>query len=68
MFLIFIATKIASDISVRLGPSVLGKLIIGIILNTAVLGWINTNDFIHYFSEIRVLVLCYVFSWFRDRS
>ena len=61
LLLILIATKIAGDLSVRLGqPSVLGKLIIGIILGPAVLGWIENNDFIHYFSEIGVLLLMFL--------
>ncbi|MGE6902594.1 cation:proton antiporter, partial [Pedobacter suwonensis] len=61
LLLILLATKIAGDLSVRLGqPSVLGKLIIGIILGPAVLGWIENNDFIHYFSEIGVLLLMFL--------
>ncbi len=61
LLLILIATKIAGDLSVSLGqPSVLGKLIIGIILGPAVLGWIENNDFIHYFSEIGVLLLMFL--------
>ena len=61
LLLILLATKIAGDISARLGqPSVLGKLIIGIILGPAVLGWIDNNEFIHYFSEIGVLLLMFL--------
>jgi len=61
LLLILIATKIVGNLSVRLGqPSVLGKLIIGIILGPAVLGWIENNDFIHYFSEIGVLLLMFL--------
>lgn len=61
LLLILIATKIAGDLSVRLGqPSVLGKLIIGIILGPAALGWVENNDFILYFSEIGVLLLMFL--------
>ncbi|MGG1218877.1 monovalent cation:proton antiporter-2 (CPA2) family protein [Priestia endophytica] len=59
--LILLSTKVAGHISVRLGqPSVLGKLIVGIILGPAVLGWIQSDQFIHYFSEIGVLLLMFL--------
>lgn len=61
LLLILLATKLAGDLSVRLGqPSVLGKLIIGIVLGPAILGWINNSDFIHYFSEIGVIMLMFL--------
>jgi Kef-type K+ transport system membrane component KefB len=42
ILIILIATKLAGEVSVRLGqPAVLGKLIIGIIIGPAVLGWIE---------------------------
>jgi monovalent cation:proton antiporter-2 (CPA2) family protein len=59
--LIILFTKLAGDLSVRLGqPAVLGKLIVGIILGPAVLGWIQNGEFIHYFSEIGVLLLMFI--------
>lgn len=59
--LILFATKIAGTLSVRLGqPAVLGKLISGVILGPAVLGWIVPGDFIHYFSQIGVLLLMFI--------
>jgi len=59
--LILFATKVAGHLSVRLGqPSVLGKLIIGIVLGPAVLGWIHNDQFVHYFSEIGVLLLMFL--------
>ncbi|MCP1422434.1 monovalent cation:proton antiporter-2 (CPA2) family protein [Paenibacillus xylanexedens] len=59
--LIIVSTKIAGHVSVRLGqPSVLGKLVIGIILGPAILGWIDNNEFIHYVSEIGVLLLMFI--------
>lgn len=61
LMLIILFTKLAGDLSVRLGqPSVLGKLIVGIILGPAVLGWIQDGEFIHYFSEIGVLLLMFI--------
>lgn len=55
------ATKLAGDLSVRLGqPSVLGKLIAGIIIGPAVLHWIEPEPFIHEFSEIGVLLLMFI--------
>lgn len=59
--LILIFTKLAGDLSVRLGqPSVLGKLIVGVILGPALLGWVQPDDFIHYMSEIGVLLLMFI--------
>ena len=59
--LIILSTKLAGHISVKLGqPSVLGKLIVGIILGPAILGWIDNNEFIHYVSEIGVLLLMFI--------
>ncbi|MFE6078624.1 cation:proton antiporter [Paenibacillus sp. NPDC057886] len=59
--LILIFTKLAGDLSVRLGqPSVLGKLIVGVILGPALLGWVQPNDFIHYMAEIGVLLLMFI--------
>ncbi|MBB3128749.1 monovalent cation:proton antiporter-2 (CPA2) family protein [Paenibacillus rhizosphaerae] len=59
--LILLFTKITGDLSVRIGqPAVLGKLIAGIVLGPAVLGWIHTDEFIHFFSEIGVLLLMFI--------
>ncbi|MFB8377594.1 cation:proton antiporter [Paenibacillus taichungensis] len=59
--LILIFTKLAGDLSVRLGqPSVLGKLIVGVILGPALLGWVQPDDFIHYMAEIGVLLLMFI--------
>ncbi|WP_339255496.1 monovalent cation:proton antiporter-2 (CPA2) family protein [Paenibacillus sp. FSL R5-0713] len=59
--LIIVSTKIAGHVSVKLGqPSVLGKLVVGIILGPAILGWIDNNEFIHYVSEVGVLLLMFI--------
>ena len=43
--LVLFATKIAGQLSARLGqPSVLGKIIVGIILGPALLGWIHDTE------------------------
>lgn len=56
------ATKIAGHLSARLGqPAVLGELIVGILLGPAVLGVIDPDvSFLHYFSEIGVLLLMFL--------
>lgn len=59
--LILLCTKVAGDISVRLGqPAVLGKLIVGILIGPAVLGWIEKDSFITQVSEIGVLLLMFI--------
>lgn len=59
--IVLLASKIAGQISIRLGqPSVLGKIIIGIILGPAFLGIIQDTEIIHIFSEIGVLLLMFL--------
>lgn len=61
LFIIIIATKIAGVISVRFGqPSVLGKLIIGVIIGPAVLGWVHDTEVIEALSHIGVLLLMFI--------
>lgn len=61
LVVILLCTKLAGDISVRLGqPSVLGKLIVGIIIGPAVLGIINSSELIDELSEIGVLLLMFI--------
>lgn len=59
--LVLFAVKLAGHISVRLGqPSVLGKIIIGIILGPALLGWVQNTDVLGVFSQIGVLLLMFL--------
>lgn len=58
---ILLASKIAGDISVRLGqPSVLGKLLIGIVLGPAVLGLVTDTEIIREISQIGVILLMFI--------
>ncbi|NMD69759.1 cation:proton antiporter [Bacillus sp. DNRA2] len=59
--IILIASKVAGDISVRLGqPSVLGKLLIGIILGPSLLGLVTETDTLAEFSQIGVILLMFI--------
>ena len=59
--IILLATKIAGQLSIRLGqPSVLGKIIVGIILGPALLGWVQGTEIISIFSQIGVLLLMFL--------
>ncbi|MBJ6363718.1 cation:proton antiporter [Paenibacillus sp. GCM10012307] len=61
LMLILLSTKLAGDLAVRLGqPAVLGKLLIGIVLGPAVLGWVQEGSFIYQFAEIGVLLLMFI--------
>ncbi|MCI1695496.1 cation:proton antiporter [Aneurinibacillus aneurinilyticus] len=61
LVVILLSTKLAGDISVRLGqPAVLGKLIIGIIIGPALLGWIEKTTLIDELSTIGVLLLMFM--------
>ncbi|GJM81634.1 hypothetical protein HMSSN139_41300 [Paenibacillus sp. HMSSN-139] len=59
--IILIASKLAGDLSVRLKqPAVLGKLLIGIVLGPALLGWINETDILEEISQIGVILLMFL--------
>ena len=59
--IVLLATKIAGQLSIRLGqPSVLGKIIVGIILGPALLGWVHDTEIVCVFSEIGVLLLMFL--------
>ena len=59
--IILLATKIAGQVSVRLGqPSVLGKILVGIILGPALLGWVQDTEILTVFSQIGVLLLMFL--------
>lgn len=61
LILIILSTKIFGHLATLLGqPSVLGKLLIGIVIGPAVLGWVKGNEFIHYTSEIDVILLMFI--------
>ena len=61
LLIILISTKVAGDISVRLGqPAVLGNLISGIIIGPAVFNFVQEAEFIRVFSEIGVLLLMFI--------
>ena len=55
--LILLSTKLAGDLSVRLGqPSVLGKLIVGIVIGPAILGWIENSELLTQLSNVGVIL------------
>lgn len=55
------ATKLAGVVSVRLGqPSVLGKLIVGVIIGPAVFNWVQNTEVIEALSHIGVLLLMFI--------
>lgn len=59
--IVLLATKIAGHFSVRLGqPSVLGKILIGIIIGPAMLGWVTDSDVMTAFSQIGVILLMFL--------
>ncbi|PLT29722.1 cation:proton antiporter [Peribacillus deserti] len=59
--IILVASKVAGSLSVRLGqPSVLGKLLIGIILGPSVLGLITEAETLTEFSQIGVILLMFL--------
>ncbi|NBI27466.1 cation:proton antiporter [Chengkuizengella marina] len=58
---ILLFSKIAGDISVRLGqPAVLGKLLIGIVLGPTVLGIVTNTEVLEEISQIGVILLMFI--------
>ncbi|WP_341280263.1 cation:proton antiporter [Paenibacillus sp. FSL H8-0537] len=61
LMLIIAVSKIAGAITVKLGqPAVLGKLLAGIVVGPALLGWVDNSDWLAHFSEIGVLLLMFI--------
>ncbi|TDQ36118.1 cation:proton antiporter [Aureibacillus halotolerans] len=59
--IILIASKLAGELSVRLGqPSVLGKLLVGIVLGPSLLGIVSNSDILQEFSQIGVVLLMFI--------
>jgi monovalent cation:proton antiporter-2 (CPA2) family protein len=58
---ILLASKLAGDISSKLGqPSVLGKLLIGIVLGPTVLGLVTDTEILREISQIGVILLMFI--------
>lgn len=61
ILLVLFATKLAGHLAARIGqPSVLGKIIVGIILGPALLGWVHDTELLTVFSQIGVLLLMFL--------
>ncbi|MEH7097072.1 cation:proton antiporter [Neobacillus vireti] len=61
LVIILFASKVAGAISVKLGqPSVLGKLLVGILLGPAVLGLVSETKILEEFSQIGVILLMFI--------
>lgn len=59
--IILVFSKIAGDISVKLGqPSVLGKLLVGILIGPSVLGLITETETLKEFSQLGVIMLMFI--------
>jgi Kef-type K+ transport system membrane component KefB len=59
--IILIATKLAGDLAARLGqPSVLGELLAGVLIGTAVASWVEPSVILEVFAQIGVLLLMFL--------
>lgn len=61
IIVVIVSVKIAGDLSVRLGqPSVLGKLLVGLILGPSLLGIVHESEMITQLAELGVLFLMFI--------
>lgn len=59
--LILLSIKGAGHLATRLGqPSVLGKLLVGLVLGPALLGWVEMTPFLKQLSEVGVIMLMFL--------
>lgn len=61
LVLVLLAVKLAGHLSQRMGqPSVFGKLLVGVILGPAILGWLHPTPLLKELSEIGVILLMFL--------
>ncbi len=61
ILIVLLSVKLAGQISVRLGqPSVLGKLLVGVIVGPAVLGWVHPSPLLKELAELGVILLMFL--------
>lgn len=61
LVIILLATKVAGHICVLIGqPSVLGKLVAGVLIGPAVFGWVQSSEIITVLSQIGILLLMFI--------
>lgn len=59
--LILVLTALAAHLCRRIGiPGVVGQLLVGLIVGTGGLQWIHSDELIHHFSEIGVILLMFL--------
>lgn len=59
--LILVLTALAAHLCRRIGiPGVVGQLLVGLVVGTGGLQWIHSDELIHHFSEIGVILLMFL--------
>ncbi len=69
LLIILVTTVLVNHFCARFGiPAVAGQLVAGVVLGPAVLNMLSYNEFIHYFSEIGVILLMFIAGMESDQA